>query len=483
MGAVDFIPFLGSAKGLEEGGRDISQGNYDLESGRYGDAARNYGAAVLGVLPGAAGAVKVAPGLAKAVKEASQDAKPLTKKQFEKQFAQHIDIRGRENKNQEENMRAILEGGFRRGFGPNAVPPYSGGAPLDIMSERFQPRSGDVVYLAPQSAWQKTPNGMQIVEGWKPEPQNIVRVQDPNQSMYEAYLANLNKPKAPQDEALRLAQLRAALPPEQGGLGLPANNTPMQRAKALKYVDEGFHETEGANIESGLSSFDVRRGGAGASDEQTPYAMFIKPHPSGIGVARKNPAQMPVLVKSNLTDENILMPFQNRDELQQYLNQFPEIKQSTQAVKYLDRKMADQIEELTKKADQLDAEGRTKEADKIYELMGSGSPMMEEFDAKSKELARKAKNQITELFKSQGIGTVGLTEDRGALGRKTITDMVLNPNENVRSRFAAFDPWRKDAATAAAFGVAAPDLMAKEKTEEPPKKKKKPEGALPKATK
>jgi hypothetical protein len=61
--------------------------------------------------------------------------------------------------------------------------------------------------------------------------------------------------------------------------------------------------------------------------------------------------------------------------------------------------------------------------------------------------------------------------------------MVLNPTENVRSRFAAFDPWRKDAATAAAFGVAAPDLLAKEKAEEPPKKKKKSEGALPKATK
>jgi hypothetical protein len=35
--------------------------------------------------------------------------------------------------------------------------------------------------------------------------------------------------------------------------------------------------------------------------------------------------------------------------------------------------------------------------------------------------------------------------------------------ENIRSRFAAFDPWRKDAATAAAFGVAAPDLLAKER--------------------
>jgi hypothetical protein len=286
--------------------------------------------------------------------------------------------------------------------------------------------------------------------------------------LVETFLKELNKPAkaavkaAPQDEALRLAQQRAALPPAQGGLGLPANNTPMQRAKALKYVDEGFHETEGANIEKGLSKFDVKRVGAAASDQQTPYAMFIKPHPAGIGVARKNPAQMPVLIKSNLTDENILRPFADRNELQQYLNEFPEIKESTKAVRDLDKKMADHIEELTKKADQLDAEGKTEEADKIYSLMGSDSPLMKDFDARTHELAAKAKDQITDLFKSQGIGTVGLTNDTGALGRKTITDMVLNPNENVRSRFAAFDPWRKDAATAAAFGVAAPDLMAKE---------------------
>jgi hypothetical protein len=48
------------------------------------------------------------------------------------------------------------------------------------------------------------------------------------------------------------------------------------------------------------------------------------------------------------------------------------------------------------------------------------------------------------------------------LNRSTITDMVLNPVDNVRSRFAAFDPFRKTAATAAALGVAAPNLLAAE---------------------
>ena len=36
-----------------------------------------------------------------------------------------------------------------------------------------------------------------------------------------------------------------------------------------------------------------------------------------------------------------------------------------------------------------------------------------------------------------------------------------NP-DNFRSRFAAFDPWRRNSALAAALGVAAPDLLAQE---------------------
>lgn len=274
------------------------------------------------------------------------------------------------------------------------------------------------------------------------------------------------KSVAPQEEALRLAQQRAALPPSKGGLGLPANNTAQQRAAAMEFNQPMFHETEGANIDRGLLNFDVRRVGAAASDEQTPYAMFLKPHPVGIGIARNNPAQMPVLVKTNLSDQNILQGFQNRDELQQYLNQFPEIKKSTQAVRDLDRQMANYMGEIEKKADALEAQGKRQEADKLLDSLNFDSKLMKEFDARNNELAAIAKEKITDLFKSKGIGTVALTDDAGALGRSTITEMVLNPADNVRSRFAAFDPWRRTAATAAAFGVAAPDLMAAEKAQQ-----------------
>jgi hypothetical protein len=234
----------------------------------------------------------------------------------------------------------------------------------------------------------------------------------------------------------------------------------------MNFENRGFHETEGANIEGGLLNFDPRRVGAAASDEQTPYAMFVKPHGAGIGIARNNPAQMPLMVKSNLTDENIMRAFGNRDELQQYLNQFPEIKKATQAVRDLDHRMADYMGEIEKKADALYAQGKTQEADKLLDSLNADSKLLKEFDARTNELAAISKQKITDLFKSQGVGTVGLTNDAGAFGRNTVTEMVLNPAENVRSRFAAFDPFRRTAATAAAFGVAAPDLLAAEQQDD-----------------
>ena len=51
------------------------------------------------------------------------------------------------------------------------------------------------------------------------------------------------KTPAPQEEALRLAQQRAALPVSEGGLGLPPNNTPMDRARAMGFEADTYHGT------------------------------------------------------------------------------------------------------------------------------------------------------------------------------------------------------------------------------------------------
>ena len=65
-----------------------------------------------------------------------------------------------------------------------------------------------------------------------------------------------------------------------------------------------------------------------------------------------------------------------------------------------------------------------------------------------------------ELARKYGFSGVKVSDEFGG-----DTTALVNP-DNVRSRFAAFDPFRKTAATAAAMGVAAPDLMANPVDEE-----------------
>jgi hypothetical protein len=50
--------------------------------------------------------------------------------------------------------------------------------------------------------------------------------------------------------AMKLAQKNAALPIEKGGLGLPKNNTPMDRAKAMGYDMPMYHGTDTPFIEA-----------------------------------------------------------------------------------------------------------------------------------------------------------------------------------------------------------------------------------------
>ena len=59
--------------------------------------------------------------------------------------------------------------------------------------------------------------------------------------------------EAPYAEAHRIAQRNAALPVEQGGLGLPANNTAMDRAKAMGFDMDVYH---GSNNIDKITEFD-----------------------------------------------------------------------------------------------------------------------------------------------------------------------------------------------------------------------------------
>ena len=67
------------------------------------------------------------------------------------------------------------------------------------------------------------------------------------------------------------------------------------------------------------------------------------------------------------------------------------------------------------------------------------------------------------LFEEKGYTSIPYFNE--VEGKGSISYIV--PPDNIRSRFAAFDPFRRNAAIAAAMGVAAPNLLAAE-----PEKKK-----------
>ena len=74
-----------------------------------------------------------------------------------------------------------------------------------------------------------------------------------------------------------------------------------------------------------------------------------------------------------------------------------------------------------------------------------------------------------DMFIDKGLPYKAVLADEGSIPSITggvthrgFSTAVFDPTA-IRSRFAAFDPWRRNAALAAALGVAAPDLLAEEK--------------------
>lgn len=71
----------------------------------------------------------------------------------------------------------------------------------------------------------------------------------------------------PQKEALEAAQRNAALPIEEGGLGLPKDNTPEMRAEAMAYDVPAYHATTVWEADDGRKLGDIREFNRLASTE------------------------------------------------------------------------------------------------------------------------------------------------------------------------------------------------------------------------
>ena len=224
---------------------------------------------------------------------------------------------------------------------------------------------------------------------------------------------------APQAEALKLAQQRASLPPAKGGLGLPADNTPQQRAKAMGGKDKVHFSKHGGDyttLDSG--KFAIAPFDAVGTHVGTPEAAMER-YQNTVGYKVNNP---------------------------NYAND--ELKGATYPVTILgDRPMMNQ-KGLPFGEDELNAFLRQQGGHNWSDTQG-GKMTYRDMNAKLRK----------KLFEEQGYTSIPYYNE--VEGKGSISYIV--PPDNIRSRFAAFDPFRRDAATAAAMGVLAPDLMAEEK--------------------
>ena len=239
---------------------------------------------------------------------------------------------------------------------------------------------------------------------------------------------------APQEEALRLAQQRAALPINRGGLGLPANNTAEMRARAM-FPEHGY---------SGK--------GDALGDAKLP--MWLSENPALANTYTSGSSANVMPLRYNKGKQVIVdAKGQNWSALDENTPiHLPERMVEDEEAKLLAELMGEKYHPSLKHEPKSSKTFKDVFRQKLFNN-----------ELNTNDLADYSARKGYDSLRFQDIVDVGpsgrfMSKEAFVPSNNTV---ILNP-DNVRSRFAAFDPWRRDAATAAAMGVAAPDLLAKE---------------------
>ena len=395
---------------------------------------------------------------------------------------------------------------------------------------------------------------------------------DLSQGSMSQMAASSKQFKFPQEKAMDLAQQRAALPVEQGGLGLLANNTADERAAAMGASD-WFHGTDRLDRLLEKKNIDARRATSGPMPYGTNdptlasgYSMnkadtsriandmgemqnYFQVFPKSMGERGTSPYsveqtwfRLPQEKKAEILEKAKRVGFENFDESSGPLKLHPEGTNAMNVSEdtwnyYLNRESKGNPLTALRKlwAESGMLYGDEEKLADIYKLAGfpyeisqtnapwtsakgvmTGKAMIsnpldtsnvselqekvipflkEQFkndrsrtkaygaDNWDKNTKYTPKQWVDELEKDIGAGensyvwtsipdkiTNALKQagyngiiDKSGKGGGQVSDVIIPfEPEQMRSRFAAFDPFRRTAAIAAAMGVAAPDLLAQE---------------------
>ena len=216
---------------------------------------------------------------------------------------------------------------------------------------------------------------------------------------------------------MAIAQRNAALPIEQGGLGLPANNTAMDRAAAMGFDTDVFH---------------------GTSKD------FLTFNPDKEVFAAELPEIANLYGKYRKGDGQRIMPLKIRGK-QLTISDMDDAGKNNQFGYNLAKKLNlsdDEIEKLL-----------------IPQVRYPNGELIPGVKNSTTTFSDLGEREIINRLPKYGIDRLKVI-DMDDMGGPQTQYMLPAGSDNVRSSFAAYDPFRRTAAVAAAMGAAAPDLLA-----------------------
>lgn len=267
-------------------------------------------------------------------------------------------------------------------------------------------------------------------------------------------------PNFPRQEELDTAQRNAALSIEQGGLGLPKDNTPEMRAKAMGIATDAYHG----------SKQDITGLFKAGYDDNLAFATQDPEFASKwIGKGKLNQrigAEEEIKAAENLYRQN---KYKNTDNALLEKLQGEEFnaaydKMSAAARAENEREFGtrgnptglfDTVYPIKVQANKTFNPETDMDVMKEFFVANDIPEKLQDLYAGGNYMMYETKPVINYL-KSKGYDSMRLRE---STGDNYPTIAVFNP-ETVRSRFAAFDPFRRDTETALSKGVAPPDILA-----------------------
>jgi len=351
---------------------------------------------------------------------------------------------------------------FNARKGPGDLVPGFGDKPLALRLENGE----YVIYdgnhrtdLAMQKGQTELP--MNVIDVKSYDPAHAGRKQVPDKMSADDLLSALFDKQAPafqypQQAALDLAQQRAALPVEQYGLGLPAGNTAAQRAGAMGFDTNLYHGTTDPTIKR----FDPSLAGKKSSNpfDENVFATSSPQNAGGYALNWKS-------YKKDVETSPAFQALSNQEN--SIARQFADLPAGPSAAK---QDLSAQLESVRLEKNKIYndfMEGKYVSEDATIYPLKARSQDFFPYDAAGKNWIR-ANRPAIDAAQQAGFEGTAIQNVKDNAGRWTdvVADSYATTNPDLfRSRFAAFDPFRRNAAIATATGALAPDLLAAQEDE------------------